>query len=802
MSTQASFPTSNAVVTTGWTNPTRFYTADSSFATASISSVSTINSDLGTFGFDSTIPSGSTINSVTVETNWKILSAAGDGTLSVQPNIGGSLYGTALTDTTEPTTATVISKSYTGITRTNLLDANFKVRVGYSRSVGGVANVASCDYIKVTVDYSTPTTYNQAITCTAVGTGLTLTKTVTRLQSLNFVANVLPTLKNRVGRLINPGLTASMTMTHPVAKTISVGLTASATLVRKFGKPFSNALTAGLSILRAITRPNLPFSLALSGTFTRAYSLAATRFTPTPLTVTLISLAHGQAQLKNLVATMSSSASLALGYGKRISGMTISTAVTLTRRAGLGLSNLVFLGITSSKSMLKPSLAPITTALSVFRGMTRTLTPSPVVATPSIMRQYLREFDFSLTAAMTVLRGIATRLVSAATVTAALVRSNLRIVTFGLSTSVTLGWAKGIGRVVSAGMTASLVTVRSIKPISGFSISAVATVSRIYSFSKSISATLAQALTVRQARVKLVAATLASALSIGRVIATARAFSVSLSALVLRGGIPVKINSFLTATASALKARPVSLGFALTATATAFRKVGKPFSNAFTTTVTLARSIGPILRAGIASSATLTRGFALVRSFGLAAAASLAQGFARVRTLPFGITASLALSSRFAYARALAFGLTTAATIRRTVGRVLAAGLVAAVAFKATFQAFRVVQATITASIVLTARNAYARAIAPGISAALTLARALGRPMGFSLTVTATLQRGIALGKVLALTLIVSMFKRIPKAITSTISSVLTILHPIGARAASVYGQIHRVLFRRRRHDV
>ena len=157
MATQISYPTSNAVVLTGWTNPTNAYASDGVYATCIPPVAGTVSSYFGGFGFDSSIPSTAVINSVTVESTYKVSGGTGT-TFGIQPYIGGSAYGAEKTDTTNPTTDKVVTSSvYTGITWTNLNDANFKVLARVS--VSGAAPTApteSLDYVKVTVDYTPP----------------------------------------------------------------------------------------------------------------------------------------------------------------------------------------------------------------------------------------------------------------------------------------------------------------------------------------------------------------------------------------------------------------------------------------------------------------------------------------------------------------------------------------------------------------------------------------------------------------------------------------------------------------------
>lgn len=155
MATQISFPTSNAVVTTGWTNPTNKYAADAVYATCTPTASTTVSSNFGTFGFDSSIPAGSTINNVTVEISYHVsVALASAPTIGVRPWINGVAYGTELTDNTQPLTDLIISQVYTGLTQANLSDASFVIRDRVTQ--GTLPSTTSQDYVQVTVNFTPP----------------------------------------------------------------------------------------------------------------------------------------------------------------------------------------------------------------------------------------------------------------------------------------------------------------------------------------------------------------------------------------------------------------------------------------------------------------------------------------------------------------------------------------------------------------------------------------------------------------------------------------------------------------------
>jgi hypothetical protein len=126
--------------------------------TYSLTSGSNQTITLSGFGFDSTVPVGANIESVTTEIRWNTDVTGANETLGVQAYAGGTALGTELTTPAAgpPTTATTVSYSVTsGVTASQLYDANsFRVKLR-ATSTGGSNFNAYVDYVKVTVVWST-----------------------------------------------------------------------------------------------------------------------------------------------------------------------------------------------------------------------------------------------------------------------------------------------------------------------------------------------------------------------------------------------------------------------------------------------------------------------------------------------------------------------------------------------------------------------------------------------------------------------------------------------------------------------
>lgn len=160
MATVTGFASTNAVVTTGWTNPTNAYADDTSYATATIAAKTTVvASRFGGFGVQASIPSSSTINSVTAEAVFKVSTTASVARFDLQLEWpSGTLQGTQTQDATEPTTDKVITQAVAaGLTWANLADGTLFVRATADQGNSATSCTYSLDYVKVTVDYTPPT---------------------------------------------------------------------------------------------------------------------------------------------------------------------------------------------------------------------------------------------------------------------------------------------------------------------------------------------------------------------------------------------------------------------------------------------------------------------------------------------------------------------------------------------------------------------------------------------------------------------------------------------------------------------
>jgi hypothetical protein len=171
------YPTDNTVVTTGWTNPANAYAAEGTpaYATAAPAKNATVNNDWHTFDW-STIPAGSTINSVTVEVRWYLGAVITNGiTVGAQGYVSGSAVGSELTNAAAAA-ATTESFTISDLTLADL--ANLAIRARTTRgSTNTNGTTGYLDFVRVTVDYTVVTAQHESggsvatVATEAVGAG-------------------------------------------------------------------------------------------------------------------------------------------------------------------------------------------------------------------------------------------------------------------------------------------------------------------------------------------------------------------------------------------------------------------------------------------------------------------------------------------------------------------------------------------------------------------------------------------------------------------------------------------------------
>lgn len=158
VTTRSAGPTSNDAAS-GWSSHACAYTSGNCSATAKLTAAGT--SDTVLRGFALNIPSNAVLDSFALNVKWKSDVNSNKYSLSAQAlsgaantAIGGQLAksGTYTIETTD--TLPLAAVELTGFTPSTFSDANFKVRLRFSRSNGNVTDAtASVEYVQVVVKY-------------------------------------------------------------------------------------------------------------------------------------------------------------------------------------------------------------------------------------------------------------------------------------------------------------------------------------------------------------------------------------------------------------------------------------------------------------------------------------------------------------------------------------------------------------------------------------------------------------------------------------------------------------------------
>jgi len=158
MPTISKFANANAVVTTGWTNPTNAYADDTSYATAAPGKNLTVNSDYGFADFTSAeIPNGAVIASVTMSIRVFCSVATANMTHGVQGMKSGSASGSEATQNPSAVGEVTVTATLSGITLADLRAAStvLKARARSSKGSTNTAYTSSLDWVNITVTWTT-----------------------------------------------------------------------------------------------------------------------------------------------------------------------------------------------------------------------------------------------------------------------------------------------------------------------------------------------------------------------------------------------------------------------------------------------------------------------------------------------------------------------------------------------------------------------------------------------------------------------------------------------------------------------
>lgn len=145
-----------------WNAPSNAVSSNNAYATSTVNTVATQTPsdylDLTNFGFS--VPSGATVNGITVAIERKGTTSVQDDT--VQLIKGGTASGTNKADTGTNWPASDASVSYGGVSDlwsltladTDVNASNFGVRVAIKTATGGAGATGSVDVVTISIDYT------------------------------------------------------------------------------------------------------------------------------------------------------------------------------------------------------------------------------------------------------------------------------------------------------------------------------------------------------------------------------------------------------------------------------------------------------------------------------------------------------------------------------------------------------------------------------------------------------------------------------------------------------------------------
>lgn len=322
---------SNAVVSTGWTNPTNAYgtAADGTLATASPAKNGTVSSDYGFASFS--LPAGAVVSSVVINVGWK-LSVTTLATLGVQGRNNGVADSAAeVTDTTDTTTTT---KTFTFGTLPSVADLNTAgrvvARVRDSRGNTNTAHTGSLDFVSMTVTY----TVTDAIVPASISASSAITAGALRF--LRAIGGALINATSYVGHIPlvpSTSLVPAMNLV-PDLGSVTVTAVAGAGGTKSVTPATINAtssMTASVRNLVPVTPATINATSVVTATLNKIGAVKATISATSALTATL----SNRVPIAPVTVNATSSVTVALNVGMFVipSGVTATSTITASLAA-------------------------------------------------------------------------------------------------------------------------------------------------------------------------------------------------------------------------------------------------------------------------------------------------------------------------------------------------------------------------------------------------------------------------------------------------------------------------------------
>lgn len=269
MATATVYPSSYSVVNGTWNDPTYMYADDGSYVTVAPTYLSA-NFNINYFFSSANIPSGSTINSVTLRTQWKASSSAALLSSNIQIGYDGSLMGSLSTDVASNTSDRTQSNTNTGTWTAEMLNSGLAYgAVNAYRANMVFSGTCSFDYLCIIVDYTeggTPQEYTKELTASRpVISGL-----IVRLTLKTETANtaLAASFTKKTGKTASAGVPVLSSAAKAAKKILSGSVSSAALSVKKAVKTLSAAVAAA-SNTRKYTSKTESGTASITGTARR-----------------------------------------------------------------------------------------------------------------------------------------------------------------------------------------------------------------------------------------------------------------------------------------------------------------------------------------------------------------------------------------------------------------------------------------------------------------------------------------------------------------------------------------------------
>lgn len=600
--TVTKYAQSNQVVTTGWTNPTYAYADDTNYATAAPAKNSSVVTEY--YNFDFQIPTGATINSITVYGMYQVDTTISIATFRMYTYKGATAVGTEYTDTTEPLSLTERTNTNNGTWTVAELNLNttsgMLIRVTGQRGSDNDAVTFSLDYIKVAINYSTRT--SKTLTSTATNATASMTRKLALSKTLSAVSNITAT---------NPTRTETDGGYHIERKTGAGGSYAEiaiddASPYQDNGPPFVDGTTYYYRVRRYTGGAYTDYSNVVDVTYTEGGAQTKS------LSATVNASASRPSKIKrNIIESVSVAGKRTAEIANKIASAYVNAAADLIRDIKREMAAHATATASSDRKIKNRLIAVSNVASSIKRK-----TANKLIAITSVLGTAARKSALSKTLTATantintLTRATRRKIAATANANASMVRQIVSIVRKAISatTAATATIGRAIGNNIKTTVNLSGDTTRKVANILKATATASATVKRRVKNILKATATAAASMTRDFTNIiqKALTATVNAGATVKRDMSNILVSSVAQSAAITRQTANI-IAATISVSGSAIRQTARTMAKAVSITASVVREsvvlYFKTLAASATTTAALTRTAKTVKAAAIAASA-------------------------------------------------------------------------------------------------------------------------------------------------------------------------------------------------------